>query len=141
VLLSVDNSQLRMDPDDIYQYLKEGFLMTLTGSKFFTGPPFNGALLIPQKIGKKIKETHRRLPQGLADYFYRNDWPDWELAKTLTHGAMPGVYMRWYASLGEIKRYYETPLSLRFLGIEMFCEHVKNCINSAPFLEPITDFN
>lgn len=141
VLLSVDNSQLRMDPQDIHRYLADGFLMTLTGSKFFTGPPFNGALLIPDQLAEKIKANIHRLPQGLADYFYRNDWPDWELAKTLKKGVMPGVYMRWYASLGEIKRYYTTPLSLRFLGVEMFCEHVKNSIRSASFLDPLTGFN
>ncbi len=141
VLISVDNSQLRMDPADIRGYLEKGFIMTLTGSKFFTGPPFSGALLVPAVIAKKIQETQRELPEGLAPYFYKNDWPDWPIANRLNPGVSTGVYMRWYASIAEIERYYKTPLSLRFLGVEMFCEHVNNTINSAPFLEHITGFN
>lgn len=141
VLILVDNSQLRMDPADIHHYLEQGFMMTITGSKFFTGPPFNGALLIPQNIISKIEGATKNLPEGLVDYFYRNDWPDWTIASNLKKGVMPGVYMRWYAALKEIQRYYETPLSLRFLGVEMFCEHVKNSIESTTFLEAITDFN
>src|SRR5699024_3043651 len=95
----------------------------------------------PQNIISKIEETTENLPEGLVDYFYRNDWPDWTIAANLSRGVMLGVYMRWYAALKGIQRYYETPLSLRFLGVEMFCEHVRNAIESTSFLEAITDFN
>jgi hypothetical protein len=35
----VDGSQLRLDPKDIQNYLNKGYIVTVTGSKFFTGPP------------------------------------------------------------------------------------------------------
>jgi hypothetical protein len=34
----VDGSQLRLDPKDIQNYLNKGYV-TITGSKYFTGPP------------------------------------------------------------------------------------------------------
>jgi hypothetical protein len=33
----VDGSQLRLDPD-IQNYLNKGYIVTITGSKYFTGP-------------------------------------------------------------------------------------------------------
>jgi hypothetical protein len=32
----VDGSQLRLDPKDIQNYLNKGYIVTVTGSKFFT---------------------------------------------------------------------------------------------------------
>src|SRR5699024_923119 len=122
LLIAVDNSQLRMDPEDIQYYLELDCLMILTGSKFFTGPPFNGALLVPKNLSKNWASKQGSLPEGIGAYFYKNGWPDWPMAENLKKGINLGIYMRWYASLVEIKRYYETPLSLRYLGVEMFCE-------------------
>jgi hypothetical protein len=34
----VDGSQLRLDPKDM-NYLNKGYIVTITGSKYFTGPP------------------------------------------------------------------------------------------------------
>src|SRR5699024_5949180 len=121
VLIVIDNSQLRMDPQDIKQYLEQGCLMIFTGSKFFTGPPFNGALLIPELKNNLWENSSHGLPIGLTDYFYRNEWPKWPITKKFPKGINPGLHMRWYASLIEIRRYYNTPLSLRYVGIDMFC--------------------
>jgi hypothetical protein len=41
----VDGSQLRLDPKDIQNYLNKGYIVTITG-KYFTGPPYSGALLL-----------------------------------------------------------------------------------------------
>jgi hypothetical protein len=43
----VDGSQLRLDPKDIQHYLNKGYIVTVTGSKFFTGP-YAGALILPK---------------------------------------------------------------------------------------------
>ncbi len=138
VLALIDNSQLRMDPEDINNYLEQGFLMTITGSKFFTGPPFNGALLIPGKLAEKWSKVERHLPEGIKAYFYKEALPEWPLAAGLESGINLGHVMRWYASTVEIERYYKTPLSLRYLGIELFCDHVSKSIAEADFLEPLS---
>lgn len=137
----VDNSQFRMDPEDIKSYLTKGYLMIITGSKFFTGPPFSGALLIPEKIVKRWGEVKGLLPKGLYDYTYQNDWFVFPFTEKLAEGINIGLEMRWFASLEEIKRYYKTPLSLRVLGIEMFCNLVDKSIRESKFLEHIRGFN
>jgi hypothetical protein len=48
----VDGSQLRLDPKDIQNYLNKGYIVTITGSKYFTGPPYAGALLLPKGVSR-----------------------------------------------------------------------------------------
>lgn len=141
LLVIIDNSQMRMDPEDIRSYLDEGYMMILTGSKFFTGPPFNGALLIPEQLSVQWKDASGSLPKGLKKYTYKNDWPNFSFTQKLKTGINLGMNMRWYASLSEIERYYQTPLSLRYLGLELFCNHVKKSIDDSRFLQHLPGFN
>lgn len=137
ILLMVDNSQLRMDQEDIRSYIDRNYLMTLTGSKYFTGPPFCGALIIPDKYGRVWKKINRPLPSGLEKYFCKNESPDWKMCASLPSSFNLGLYMRWYSSITEISRYFQTPISLRYLGIEMFCDHVAKSIEQSPYLDPL----
>ena len=43
----VDACQARLSSDAVRTYVEAGWLVLVTGSKFFTGPPFSGALLVP----------------------------------------------------------------------------------------------
>lgn len=141
LLVLIDNSQLRIEQQGIQNYIERGFIMTVTGSKFFTGPPFCGALIVPASLNKHWKTVERSLPKGLIEYTYCDKWPrDWAMTRDLEKGLNFGTFMRWYASIAEIERYYETPSSLRFLGTEMFCNHVEESITSAGFLEHLPDF-
>nr|WP_243444429.1 hypothetical protein [Acetobacter persici] len=44
----VDACQARLMPERVQAYLSRGWAVMVTGSKFFTGPPFCGALLLPE---------------------------------------------------------------------------------------------
>ena len=139
----IDASQLRIDAEDINNYIDQEYIITITGSKYYTGPPFSGALILPKKITKKLKESDKKLPEGLTEYFNATDWPEsWSCASHLSDGANYGSYMRWNASLSEMKRYYATPLALRNLGIEKFCNFVEDSIQQSSFLEQlfVSDF-
>ena len=57
LLVVVDACQLRCRLDMVRQYLSKGFLVLLTGSKFFTGPPFSGAVILPLSIKEEIEST------------------------------------------------------------------------------------
>ncbi|MBY5956622.1 hypothetical protein KUV50_00650 [Membranicola marinus] len=140
LLKIVDNSQLRMDQEDIRAYIKRNYLMTITGSKYFTGPPFSGALIIPKKYATKWAAPDNKLPEGLEEYNCKNECPSsWNIGRNLPKCLNLGLYMRWYSAIVEIQRYFNTPISLRYLGIEMFCNHVAQAIEQAPFLEPLPD--
>mgnify|MGYP000891142371 CR=1 FL=1 len=134
----VDSAQLRMDPRDIQNYLNKGYIVTITGSKYFTGPPYSGALILPEKVSTLIQSVKNTLPVGLNNYYHHSDWPtSWFCSNDLSNGFNYGSYMRWNAAIVEMDRYYKTPILYRNMGIEMFCNFVEDSINEASFLEPI----
>ena len=138
VLVLVDNSQLRMHIDRIEAYLNKGYLITITGSKFYTGPPFSGALVIPEKFAQRIKACTNTLPDGLGEYYLMSEFlPETHVGSNLADGFNFGSYLRWYAALVEIERYYRIPVTLRNLGTEIFCEEVAKRIQSTDYLEPL----
>ncbi|MFK5879458.1 MAG: hypothetical protein QM478_08170 [Flavobacteriaceae bacterium] len=134
----VDAAQLRLDPTDIQNYLNKGYIITITGSKYFTGPPYSGALILPESVSELIHSAKKTLPKGLNNYYNHSDWPtSWFCAKDLSEGFNYGSYMRWKAAIVEMDRYYKTPILYRNMGIEMFCNFAEDSINDATFLEPI----
>ena len=138
IQIIVDGSQLRLDPNDIQNYLNKGYIVTITGSKYFTGPPYSGALIVPKSVSKSINSVKNTLPEGLTNYYNHSDWPtSWCCSKGLSDGFNYGSYMRWNAAIVEMDRYYKTPILYRNLGIEMFCNFVEESIKDASFLEPL----
>ena len=136
----VDGSQLRLDPKDIQNYLSKGYIVTITGSKYFTGPPYCGALILPKNVNKLIRSVKTSLPKGLTQYYNHSDWPtSWFCSNELSDGYNYGSYMRWNAAVVEMDRYYKTPILYRNMGIEMFCNFVEDSIKDASFLVPIYD--
>lgn len=140
IQIVVDASQLRLDPKDIQNYLNKGYIVTITGSKYFTGPPYSGALLLPKSVSKVILSVKNSLPAGLTQYYNHSDWPiSWFCSNDLSDGYNYGSYTRWNAAIVEMDRYYKTPILYRNMGIEMFCNFVEDSIKEANFLEPIYD--
>lgn len=136
----VDGSQLRLDPKDIQNYLNKGYIVTITGSKYFTGPPYAGALLLPKGVNKLIQSAKNKLPEGLTQYYNHSDWPkSWFCSNDLSEGYNYGSYMRWNAAIVEMDRYYKTPVLYRNMGIEMFCNFIEESVKEATFLELIYD--
>ncbi|MFB0909444.1 MAG: hypothetical protein QMA99_00510 [Flavobacterium sp.] len=134
----VDGSQLRLDPKDIQNYLNKGYIVTITGSKYFTGPPYSGALLLPKGVSKLIHSIKSKLPEGLTQYYNHSDWPtSWFCSNNLSEGYNYGSYMRWNAAIVEMDRYYKTPVLYRNMGIEMFCNFIEDSVKEATFLELI----
>ncbi|WP_117881179.1 hypothetical protein [Aureibaculum luteum] len=134
----VDAAQLRLDPTDIQHYLNKGYIVSITGSKYFTGPPYSGALILPECVSKLIHTIENKLPEGLTKYYNHSDWPtSWSCSKDLSEGFNYGSYMRWNAAIVEMERYFKTPILYRNMGIEMFCNFVEDSINDAEFLQPL----
>jgi len=138
IQIVIDASQLRLDPKDIQNYLNKGYIVTITGSKYFTGPPYSGALIIPKNVSSSINSVKKYLPEGLTEYYNNSDWPaSWFCTKNLSKGFNFGSYMRWKAAIVEMDRYYKTPLLYRNLAIEMFCNFVEDSIKDSSFLVPL----
>ncbi|WP_147677339.1 hypothetical protein [Algibacter pacificus] len=134
----IDAAQLRLDPTDVQCYLDNGYIVSITGSKYFTGPPYSGALIFPKNVTKTIVSTKKMLPEGLTKYYNYSDWPtSWVCSTGLSDGFNYGSYMRWNAAIVEMDRYFKTPILYRNMGIEMFCNFVEDSIKEAVFLEPV----
>jgi hypothetical protein len=101
----VDACQARLSAAAVGRYLRRGFMVLLTGSKFFTGPPFAGALLLPPAVARRL-DGARALPRGLGDYFGRFDWPDGaEACRELGPDGNLGLVLRWQAALAEMRAF------------------------------------
>jgi selenocysteine lyase/cysteine desulfurase len=123
VAVVVDCCQLRCSRAHVRRMLRLGFMVVLTGSKFFGGPPFSGALLVPAALVTGIERW--AAPAGLADYSSRLDWPG-ALADKLglrwSNDANLGLGLRWVAALSEMERYFAIPEALRRAALSRFEE-------------------
>jgi hypothetical protein len=104
----VDACQARLSPASVKTYLALDAVVLITGSKFFTGPPFAGAALIPQAIAARF--AHRVLPAGLDAYFGRDDFgAPCPAAASLPPVGNYGLALRWHAALAEMAALFAVP--------------------------------
>jgi hypothetical protein len=78
----VDACQARIAPQTVAGYLGRGWPVVVTGSKFFGGPAFSGAVLLPSARLAAIDQ--RNLPCAVRE------------------AAKPGTVLRWTAAMAEI---------------------------------------
>jgi len=97
----VDACQARLDPERLRLYLRLGWPVLLTGSKFFGGPPFSGAILLPRDRLPQARAA--RLPEGLADYLGGDP------ARLTGLGGNLGLALRWAAALAEMDAFAAAP--------------------------------
>jgi hypothetical protein len=134
----VDAAQMRLDTDRLNSYLKQGFLVLITGSKFFTGAPFSGALVVPPAIARQVDRLPP-FPAGFAEFATRYDFPPrWSyLASKLPDYPNIGLLLRWQSALWEMKAFYFTPRQERYRTIQSFGRTVLDMIDKNPDLELI----
>jgi hypothetical protein len=98
----VDACQARLGPDAVAAYLQRGWLVQMTGSKFWGGPPFSGALLVPPQF---MPRRGRLAPllAGLSGYMARCEWPQAFAPATDGLSTAPnlGLIARWHAAIAE----------------------------------------
>ena len=135
VQIVVDACQMRLGGPRLKKYLDRGYLVIVTGSKFFTGPPFSGALLVPADLDKTI-DAITEIASGLCEYSSRSDWPmKWQgLRSRFPIRANFGQWLRWEAALEEIRAYHSVPDEFRLTALTAFGEGVERIIASSPSL-------
>jgi hypothetical protein len=131
----VDACQMRSSRKRIAAYLDRGYLVLLTGSKFFGGPPFSGALLVPASLGHAIDATVPIVPE-LRDYCTRADWPmRWPALRAQFSGRPNfGLWLRWEAALEEMRAYYAVPESFRRTALAVLGQGMARLIAASPSL-------
>jgi hypothetical protein len=53
-LLVADMCQGRFEKERLLEYLSKNVVVLITGSKFFRGPPFSGAVIVPSVIMEEL---------------------------------------------------------------------------------------
>jgi len=109
VQIVVDACQLRSGRTRLKSALERGWMVLVTGSKFFTAPGFCGATLVPRALACRIAD--RDAPNGLAAYATRFDLPaQWQrLRAALSAEPNFGQWLRWEAALEEMSAFYALP--------------------------------
>lgn len=140
VQVVIDACQMRLSRARLAAHLAQGHMVLITGSKFFTGPPFSGGLLVPPSLGARLAQVDG-VPAGLADYTGRGEWPvSWPgLRAGLAERANPGQLLRWSAALQEMRDYFTVPAEFRRYALGRFAEIVPGLIASEENLELLPD--
>jgi hypothetical protein len=132
VQIVVDACQMRLSRARLRDYLNRGYMVLVTGSKFFGGPAFSGALLLPGCISCP-REQGEALADGLRDYAGRSDWPKaWALRSRFSNQPNLGQWLRWEASLEEIGAYYRIPAAFRTSALTQLRDGVTSLMERSP---------
>ena len=132
VQVVVDACQMRLGRARLRNYFDRNYFVIVTGSKFFTGPPFSGALLVPASRARDI-DAIAGVPAGLFEYFARSDWPqNWpNLRAQFPMRINFGQWLRWEAALEEIGAYYGVPSEFRRDALTTFGNEVERALASS----------
>ena len=125
VRIVVDACQGRLARERVRAHLQRGRMVLTTGSKFFTGPPLSGALLLPHELVRCMSRADA-LPVGLADYSTQIDWPlGWRAPEaSLSDRESPGRLLRWSAALEEMSAWFTVPGATRRSALADFAAAV-----------------
>ncbi|WP_238985338.1 hypothetical protein [Nitrosococcus halophilus] len=138
VAVIVDAAQMRVSRANLAGYLRQGFYVIATGSKFFTGPPFAGALLVPSSVVSGIK-AEKTFPRGLGCYVSRWDVPEEWCAQALHLGTSPnyGLLLRWQAALWEMEAFFAADSRSRYGIFRDFAEILHSRMGRWSCIEPL----
>jgi hypothetical protein len=121
VSIIVDAAQGRFSRRGLVDAVRAGYIAIITGSKFFGGPPFSGALVVPKDMTPR-DPNRGGFSKGLAEYLSAGELPhSWHSARSsLPSQPNVGLILRWHAALAEIRRYYDVAPAARLRILRAF---------------------
>jgi hypothetical protein len=122
----VDACQARVSYARLRQYLQRGWPVLITGSKFYGGPAFSGAVLFPADRLAALDLS--AVPFGLATYCH--DVGSGQPAANL------GTILRWRAALTEMQRFAVIDPTVAMARIKTLGQWVTNRIESTSGIAP-----
>jgi len=139
VQIVVDACQMRLGRGRINAHLDCGHMVLITGSKYFGGPAFAGALLLPAALSRPFLKRSVKLARGLADYTGSSDWPQAykALRARLESRANLGQWLRWEAALAEMTAYYAVPAAFRSHAVAELGRGIEALIMLSPSLRAV----
>ena len=136
VVVVVDAAQGRFSRRGLVESLRERSLVLFTASKFYGGPPFAGAVLVPECFNPMALGAPP-IPEEYSSYFSVWELPQqWSaFASRLTHTHNLGLLLRWTAGHEAVRAYYAVPGAARFAILRRFEDLVPRELAKSPWLE------
>ncbi|HVB39304.1 MAG TPA: hypothetical protein VNE83_00265 [Terriglobales bacterium] len=133
VQVVVDACQMRLGRRRLQMYLRRGWMVLITGSKFFSGPALSGALIVPPAVAARL--AHTATPAGLRLYSCRQDWPPAWLGIRAGLPSRPNVgqLLRWAAAVEELRTYYTVPGADRAATLRGFAAAMHRALARRPY--------
>jgi len=128
----IDACQFRLAHSTLKAYLKQGFMVAVTGSKFLTGPAFSGALLIPETV------RNLKLPVDLSAYTSKCEWPAEMQSGIPGSGTNFGLLLRWESALAELREFSNVSESAIKHFLANFADAVSDRIETDQNLEALS---
>jgi hypothetical protein len=130
VVVVVDACQMRIGRSRIREYLRQNYLILITGSKFFSGPPFSGALLVPPGLARDL-ESVGDVPPALRKYSSSYDWPRRlrRIREALPRRPNFGQWLRWEAAIAEMRAYFALPSDYRFATLRRLQSEIERTVS------------
>ncbi|GBQ26091.1 hypothetical protein AA0472_1995 [Acetobacter estunensis NRIC 0472] len=133
----VDACQARLMPERVGGWVRAGRAVMVTGSKFVTGPPFCGALLLPEAWRARL-EAADDLPAGLKDYAGQGEWPACAATRELSAVSNHGLILRWQAAIAEMKALEAVPTPEIGRRLDVFLGAVRAAMEQANDIRLLT---
>lgn len=134
----VDACQMRSPFVKMGDWVRRGWMVQVSGSKFLTGPPFSGALIIPQKIRSRAFDVSVLLDQAPA-VGSKQDWNEWwrDQFSIAPHDSVPsfGGIFRWVPALLEAELLNTIPSKLRHYSFNRFRTALNERLDKSQWLE------
>lgn len=147
VSVVVDAAQGRIGTRRLGQWLNAGHQVIFTGSKFYGGPPFSGALLVPPAL-RPVTQSIQASPilkewtTALGDYLMPADLPSsWTGMRTFLPGWVNhGSLLRWAGAIAEIEAYHAVPETIRADIFQAFRQAVPKLLGDFESIELLPGF-
>ena len=135
LVVIVDAAQMRIDQQTAVSHLRSGRMVLVTGSKFFGGPPFSGAVLVPESLADQADAAS--WPSGLGAYVSANDVPAAMpgLRRVARPAANVGLLLRWQAALTEMRSFHNASPEIRDRIIRTLAAGLRDALEAAPAVE------
>jgi hypothetical protein len=132
----IDAAQGRISRRGLQEALRAGWLVLFTGSKFYGGPPFSSALLMPRVWNPEYRRM-QPIPHEFGDYFSRMEFPQsWAgHVERLAPRFNLGLLLRWTSAVQALQAYYSVPGEARLAVLRRFEEYVPHALMESAHLE------
>jgi hypothetical protein len=135
----VDACQMRTPFKEMATYVQHGWMLQVSGSKFLTGPPFSGALVVPAVLRSRAAAVGFALA-AVPEVGHATDWTvTWASQMTVADDVLPsfGLVFRWLPALLEAELLGELSESFRGRVFERFRAALTTRMNESIYIQPI----